>query len=142
MHPLWRHLFKHFTRFLLVGSVGISCGLGTALIQLLAWSTMVPTQFVETHSWSKAFVNTVDPQGEHACSLCELAQSINPESNHQPKKSLRVPQPFNFTLLAYSISKPFTLPTSTLGCFPSPLKVNPPDCFVLSIPTPPPMGKS
>ena len=56
-----------FLALLLVFSLGV----GTSMLQVLAWATMIPTQLVETGSVAQAVEKTFS--GDYPCAMCELA---------------------------------------------------------------------
>ena len=99
-------------RGLLVVALVLSLGLGSTVLQVIAWATMLPAQFAETGSVTEAVSNTFD--GEHACSMCEMAdaqrelEQQNQSSAPAKKKSLAS----SLELQRYQISKLQVYPPS------------------------------
>lgn len=60
-------------RGLLIVSIVLSIGMGSTVIQVIAWATMLPAQLAETGSVKQAVSNTFD--GKHACSMCKIAEA-------------------------------------------------------------------
>lgn len=52
----------------------LTYGGGSAVVQGIAWVTMIPSQVLSTGSLEDGIKNTFD--GEHACSLCALASEL------------------------------------------------------------------
>jgi len=61
-------------KIVLVLMVCLSCGLGSSLVQLVAWAGMFTEEIEQTNSVTQALENTFD--GEHKCSMCEIAAGI------------------------------------------------------------------
>ena len=62
----------------------LSLGVGTIVIQVLGWATMLPAQLAKTGSVSQAVENTFD--GDHACAMCEIAAAKR-EAEQQPSEA-------------------------------------------------------
>lgn len=93
-YPSLKQLGTSQLRSLLVVTLVLSLGVGTTLIQVVAWATMIPTQLAKTGSVTEAVKNTFD--GEHACPMCELAAAKRktedtpaPQSPEPEKKKLK-----------------------------------------------------
>lgn len=106
-------------RVLMIVLLVLSLGVGTIVIQVLGWATMLPAQLAKTGSVSQAVENTFD--GEHACSMCEIAaakreseQQPSPEAP-APKKPAKEKQPV--ISLAINTIKLFTKPSSVFPSF-------------------------
>lgn len=69
--PTLQKLIVGQLRSLLIVALVLSLGVGTTVIQVVAWATMIPTQLAKTGSVSQAVENTFS--GDHACPMCEIA---------------------------------------------------------------------
>lgn len=58
-------------RFVVVLTLVFSLSVGTSVLQMVAWATMIPTQLVETGSVQEAVQKTFS--GDFPCAMCELA---------------------------------------------------------------------
>lgn len=77
----------------------LSLGVGSIIIQVLGWATMLPAQLAQTGSVSQAVENTFD--GEHACPMCKIAsakreteQQQSPDAPAQKDQKVKEKQPF------------------------------------------------
>ncbi len=74
------HLFKNgvfvLLKSILVIAILLSCGLGSSLVQIVAWATMIPDQLDKTGNIVAAIENTFD--GNHPCPMCKLAAELRP----------------------------------------------------------------
>ncbi len=61
---------------ILVIAILLSCGLGSSLVQIVAWATMIPDQLDKTGNIVAAIENTFD--GNHPCPMCKLAAELRP----------------------------------------------------------------
>ncbi len=124
----------------------ISCGLGSSLIQISAWITMAPTQWLQTGSVEQTIENTMDIDGTHACRLCKVAAAVRAEEQsalyHSSKKESQKSASFPITKdLGFSSFRPFSLPTlkaETHQNSPSTLVYA--QDYMHEVPTPPPQG--
>ena len=94
--PALKDLLTSQLRSLLVVALVLSLGVGTTVIQVVAWATMIPTQLAQTGSITEAVANTFD--GEHACPMCDLAaakreseETPSPKSPESEKKKAKSP---------------------------------------------------
>ncbi|MFC5049831.1 hypothetical protein ACFPK9_04295 [Rubritalea spongiae] len=76
-------------RVLMIVLLILSLGVGSVVIQVLGWATMLPTQLAKTGSVSQAVENTFD--GKHACSMCEIAAAKR-EAEQQPAPEAPAPK--------------------------------------------------
>lgn len=80
---------------LLVSLLVFSLGVGTTLVQMLGWATMLPTYFAQTGSVTQAVENTF--KGNYPCPMCKLAAAKRQQEESQspevpvPKKELGKP---------------------------------------------------
>lgn len=89
--PALKQLLARQLRSLLVVMLVLSLGVGTTVIQVIGWATMIPTQLAKTGSVTEAVENTFD--GEHACPMCEIAAvKREAESSQQDEPSPSQPE--------------------------------------------------
>lgn len=139
-HMLKAFLLKFFRGFLLV-CVLLTYGGGSALVQGVAWITMMPMQMIESGSFEDGIKNTFD--GDHACSLCALASELRsseeevPPSNKQDTvKKVDSKEKTAFALLKFKNVVPcnsFVLVAQERACLVQRLQLDvevpPPDCI-------------
>lgn len=98
----------------------LSLGVGTTVIQVIGWATMIPTQLAETGSITEAVENTFD--GNHACPMCEIAaakrevETEDPASPDQPQPDKKKAKSA-YTLCSFS-SFPVYTPERSSFSFP------------------------
>lgn len=69
-------------RVLVVLLLVLSLGVGTTVIQVVGWATMIPTQLAQTGSVEQAVENTFS--GEYPCPMCKLAAMKREMENDTP----------------------------------------------------------
>ena len=78
------------SKTILVLSMCLACGLGSSLVQVVAWATMIPDQLEKTGDVMTAIENTFS--GGHACSMCEAAAQMRiAELDSEQKKGSDTP---------------------------------------------------
>lgn len=141
-----RSVLNSLLKPLLLIAVMISCGIGSSFIQISAWITMVPAQWLQTGSLEQTIENTMDIDGSHACSLCKVAAVVRAEeqstayhtSKKESQKSSSLPLPKD---LGFSSFRPFSLPAlKAVTHQNSPVTLMHAQDYRHEVPTPPPQG--
>lgn len=84
------------SKFLLIATLMVSMGGHLALLQTLAWGSML-VKFSNASSLTEAVVKTFD--GEHPCSLCKVVEKSKSEEDREPllksqmKQEIALPTP-------------------------------------------------
>ena len=77
------------SKIFLVLAMCLACGLGSSLVQVFAWATMIPDQLEKTGDVMVAIENTFD--GEHACSMCAMAAEMREAEQESEQRSPEKP---------------------------------------------------
>jgi hypothetical protein len=74
-------LARRASQYLLIGTLVVSLGGHLALLQTLAWGTML-VEFSRTESMREAAKKTFD--GEHPCALCKVVKESKSQEERKP----------------------------------------------------------
>lgn len=77
-----KNLIMKQLRVLVVLLLVLSLGVGTTIVQVIGWATMIPTQLAKTGSVEQAVENTFS--GEYPCPMCKLAAMKREMENNAP----------------------------------------------------------
>lgn len=72
---------RRMSQYLLIGTLVVSLGGHLALLQTLAWGTML-VEFSRTESLREAAKKTFD--GEHPCALCKVVKESKSQEERKP----------------------------------------------------------
>lgn len=72
---------RRMSQYLLIGTLVVSLGGHLALLQTLAWGTML-VEFSRTESMREAAKKTFD--GEHPCALCKVVKESKSQEERKP----------------------------------------------------------
>ncbi|GAA5496962.1 hypothetical protein SAMN02745181_0082 [Rubritalea squalenifaciens DSM 18772] len=124
-------------RVLIVLLLALSLGVGTTIVQVVGWATMIPTQLAKTGSVEKAVENTFS--GKYPCPMCELAAiKREMENNAPPFAPEQREDKTKLQVLFSSHLLPVRIYPPNRDTFPRPRSFSAPLNFSISPDSPPP----